>query len=443
MEPATGSSSNPLSSGSTLKPHLLHAYTGPIPRRKSLLENKLLLEVPGALVISGLENACLSTQRSLVRVLAERRIVLEGPTREPNHKEEDEDEYDRKHHADDYDGTWNLPDGFILIFVCPLNEKDRPAIHKSLLDKFAMSTDIFVPQSIRHALSSLPFSPTHAQSHPHFFSHSNPSSPSPMHPISLPQTPPISTNPLPFSQNNKAPDPNDAIIPASFLDTLRETSRHAHISPTLSLLLSDLFSATRHTSQLDATLLTATAMKDAQDLVRAERVLGTDLTGTELVRPTAKFYDDISEELSELNGFKAGGHQSRTSDDFSEYVTVNRGDISSVSRSTTTSTSSTNTSRVPVVLDVSEVDVARIMPRVITHRVKLRDGPEDEVLASAVFGATFGSGSGFDQDSESNWTTCPPDSDERQKGWNEWKSPWPVRKTITVKEILVDILGEV
>ena len=186
-------------------------------------------------------------------------------------------------------------------------------------------------------------------------------------------------------------------------------------------------------------------MKDAQDLVRAERVLGTDLTGTELVRPTAKFYDDISEELSELNGIKAG--LSRTSDDFSEYVTVN---ISSASRSTTTSTSST--SRAPVVLDVSEVDVARIMPRVITHRVKLRDGPEDEVLASAVFGATFGSGSGFDQDgpmddSESNWTTCPPDSDERQEGpwsgWNEGKNPWLVRKTTTVKEILVDILGEV
>jgi len=189
-------------------------------------------------------------------------------------------------------------------------------------------------------------------------------------------------------------------------------------------------------------------MKDARDLVRAERVLGTDLTGTELVRPTAKFYDDISEELSELNGLKAG--QSRTSDDFSEYVTVNRGDTSSASRSTTTSTPST--SRGPVVLDVSEVDVARIMPRVITHRVKLRDGPEDEVLASAVFGATFGSGSGFDQDgptgdSESNWTTCPPDSVERQEGpWsgrNEWKSPWQVRKTTTVKEILVEILGEV
>ncbi|EDR11977.1 uncharacterized protein LACBIDRAFT_314001 [Laccaria bicolor S238N-H82] len=451
MEPATGSSSNPLSSASTLKPHLLHAYTDPMPSRKSPLENKLLLEVPRALVISGLENASLSTQRSLVRVLAERRIVLEGPNRDTTHKEDDEDECDRKHHAEDYDGTWNLPDGFILIFVCPLNEKDRPAIHKSLLDKFAMSTDIFVPQSIRNALHSLPFSPTHTQSHPHFFSYSNPSSPSPMHPISLPQaqTPPIFTKPLPFSQNNKAPDklfPNDAIIPASFLDTLRETSRRAHISPMLSLFLSDLFSATRHTSQLDATLLTATAMKDAQDLVRAERVLGTDLTGTELVRPTAKFYDDISEELSELNGLKAG--QSRTSDDFSEYVTVN---ISSASRSTTTSTTS-SMSRAPVVLDVSEVDVARIMPRVITHRVKLRDGPEDEVLASAVFGATFGSGSGFDEDgpmgdSESMWTTCPPDSDERQEGrwsgWNEGKSPLPVRKTTTVKEILVDILGEV
>jgi hypothetical protein len=145
MEPATGSSSNPLSSAFTLKPHLLHAYTDPIPSRKSPLENKLLLEVPRALVISGLENASLSTQRSLVRVLAERRIVLEGLTRDPNHKEDDEDGYDRKHHVEDYDGTWNLPDGFILIFVCPLNEKDRPAIHKSLVSLYsAQRTCLFI-----------------------------------------------------------------------------------------------------------------------------------------------------------------------------------------------------------------------------------------------------------------------------------------------------------
>ncbi|KAF8971210.1 hypothetical protein BDZ97DRAFT_1788330 [Flammula alnicola] len=41
------------------------------------------------------------------------------------------------------------------------------------------------------------------------------------------------------------------------------------------------------------------------------------------------------------------------------------------------------------VLDVSEVHVARIVPRVVSHRVRLRDGPEDEVLSSALFGATF------------------------------------------------------
>ena len=37
------------------------------------------------------------------------------------------------------------------------------------------------------------------------------------------------------------------------------------------------------------------------------------------------------------------------------------------------------------VMDVSEEDVATILPRVISHRVRVRDGPEDELLGSLVF----------------------------------------------------------
>jgi hypothetical protein len=39
--------------------------------------------------------------------------------------------------------------------------------------------------------------------------------------------------------------------------------------------------------------------------------------------------------------------------------------------------------------DVSEADVARIMSRVVSHRVRMRDGWMDDVLAGAVWGATF------------------------------------------------------
>ncbi|KAK0462781.1 hypothetical protein IW261DRAFT_1527274, partial [Armillaria novae-zelandiae] len=31
------------------------------------------------------------------------------------------------------DGVWNIPDGFMLIYVCPLNPRERPAIHKNLV----------------------------------------------------------------------------------------------------------------------------------------------------------------------------------------------------------------------------------------------------------------------------------------------------------------------
>jgi hypothetical protein len=37
------------------------------------------------------------------------------------------------------------------------------------------------------------------------------------------------------------------------------------------------------------------------------------------------------------------------------------------------------------VLDISEADVARIIPRVLSHRLRVLDGPEDEALASAMF----------------------------------------------------------
>ena len=170
--------------------------------------------------------------------------------------------------------------------------------------------------------------------------------------MSLPQTftPPTFTKPLPLrsrssSHFNLPPLPED-ILPRSFLKALSDAHHRAHISHTLSLYLSDIFSATRHNSRLDATLLTAKASKDAEALIRASRVIGADLTGMELLRPVVRT-DDFweADDAGEDSGSQA--------------------------------------------LEVSEVDVARIAPRVISHRVRVRDGPEDEILSSALFGATF------------------------------------------------------
>jgi hypothetical protein len=37
---------------------------------------------------------------------------------------------------------------------------------------------------------------------------------------------------------------------------------------------------------------------------------------------------------------------------------------------------------------VSEVDVAKVVPRVVSHRLRVREGPEDEMMAGVMFMAT-------------------------------------------------------
>ena len=228
-----------------------------------------------------------------------------------------------------------------------------------------MSSNIFIAQDIRHDFRALPFTPSPRPFHPNFPSHSNPGTPSPTHPMSLPQsfTPPTFTKTLPLQSRSSSyfnlPSLPEDILPRSFLKALSDAYHKAHISHTLSLYLADIFSATRHNPRLDATLLTARASKDAEALIRASRVIGTDLTGMELLRPVVRADDFLDKMRS-------------PTDDTTSNVGEDSGSHQTVSA-----------------LDVSEVDVARIAPRVISHRVRVRDGPEDEILSSAMFGATF------------------------------------------------------
>jgi len=135
----------------------------------------------------------------------------------------------------------------------------------------------------------------------------------------------------------------------ALLNTLRAYCKRVYLSPGLSLYTSDLFSAARHHPELDGTLLGVRARTDANSLIAAARVLGI---GREITVPLV---DDAQEsEPSEAGSYGWFG----PADDSDACV-----------------------------LDVSEADVARIVPRVVSHRVRVRDGPEDEVLGSAVFGA--------------------------------------------------------
>jgi len=149
-----------------------------------------------------------------------------------------------------------------------------------------------------------------------------------------------------------------------------------HLASNLSLYTSDLFSAARHHPQLDGTLLSSLARRDADALIAAARVLGL---GGEVIVPLVE--DSVESETSD-GEWPWLGSEVR-------------------------------------VLDVSEADVARIVPRVVSHRLRVRDGPEDEVLWNAVFGAV-------------GW-------------WKGGEEPEPESERVrsTVKDILVQILSEV
>lgn len=107
-------------------------------------------ELPRALVVSGLENAGLTSQRSLAKVLMEKKIVLEGSgTTTENHFKTREGkpwghglDAGENNESDDeeYSGVWNLPEGFILIYVCSWNAKERPTIHKTLVSSVSNPT---------------------------------------------------------------------------------------------------------------------------------------------------------------------------------------------------------------------------------------------------------------------------------------------------------------
>lgn len=94
----------------------------------SHMGNKPLPQLPRALVISGLENATVSSQLALAQVLSEKRISFD--TRRDGRRHRD----GRGHpHLDEFQGTWNLPHGFIIVYVCPIDPRERPNIHKSLV----------------------------------------------------------------------------------------------------------------------------------------------------------------------------------------------------------------------------------------------------------------------------------------------------------------------
>jgi hypothetical protein len=300
-----------------------------------------------------------------------------------------------------------------------------------------MSTTILVHNNVRQAMRALPFSSGYPILHSHMPSHSHSNSPTPSlpHVSPLPQsrTPPLVTSSLPgshfhhrqgyrYPHSTAPPLVAKQLLPSEFLGSLQTTCRRTYITPVLSIYLADLFSAARHHPQLDGTFLTATAMQDAEDLARASRVLGMDPTGSELVRnpDNVKYSYTEDEYLDENDEQSTQSHYEDTNDEVgSGSATFNTAmdgidPDSEVQNDPDAGAQDRKIEHEP--LYISEADIARIVPRVITHRLRVRNGPQDEVLSSATFGATMDDG-------------CDDTSiyDTRS----------------TVKDILVGILGDV
>ncbi|KAJ7217740.1 hypothetical protein GGX14DRAFT_516982 [Mycena pura] len=403
----SGTAPRPLKSRSLL-PHTVSDPTPLRPRPDSLINSQ-----PRALVISGLENAALPSQRALTKVLAERRVILE-----------DED--------GGYDEVWNLPDGFMMVYVCPFDARERPPIDKTLVDKFAMSATVSPHHTIRALLSS-----------PSRNSASYRNSPA-LHPAPLPQgqvtptsSPPFIAQSIPLPHSHSLPVGHhhyihhpvlqQPIVPPSLLDHLRATYRRTHLSPLLDLYASDLFSAARHHSQLDGMWLTAKSKKDVIELARAGRVIGGDLTGIELVRDDAAYAARARDNVG--NGAKAEQDLDGESRDTTRQAAVtgdglmHRYPIEAVVEEVDGEAPALQDVKAqraqlqkPDVLELSEADIARIAPRVMTHRLRVRDGPHDEVLGSAMY---------------------PADSFHNENDVSEGD------ERVTIKQILVRILAEV
>lgn len=415
------------STASTFTPRspVLHSHTDPTPSRQRPKPG-----FPHALVVSGLEHAHVLDQRALAQALLDKRVVLEGRALQPssgltsgrpagarqgresfNNKSTPSDDTEGLDDAD-YNGVWNIPEGFITIYVCPWDTRERPNIHKTLLDRFAMSTTVMVRKSVRQAMRALQppsgYLPTTSMSQ-------TPLSGSPLHHHHGYRYAHIAAPPLVAKQ----------LLPPDFLHSLRARCRRTYIAPVLSIYLADLFSAARHHPQLDGTFLTVKVIEDAQDLVRAGRVLGMDPTGSELVRnPEYPFTEDeyLNENDEESSQSRFNDSTDDTGSGSVNIETATNGihpDFGVQDNPVSPGAGAKDHQVEPEPLYVSEADIARIVPRVITHRLRVRDGPQDEVLSSAICGATFGNCIDGGRDDA------------------------PRNMRSTVKDILVSILGDV
>ncbi|KAH9047918.1 hypothetical protein EDB84DRAFT_1459703 [Lactarius hengduanensis] len=319
--------------------------------------------LPTAVVVTGLEHASVPCHRALLRTLLENRVTFDGNPGSANY------------------ASWDLPEDFVLVWVCPFDPRERPSVHKSLLDKFSLSVPVALHPSTRQAYTA-------------YLASQSPGTRSP----SQPSTP--------------AQQPTAPILPRDLLPRLRSLSTPAHVNihASLRLYIADLIGAARHHHELDGTLLGARCVQDAEALVRAHRVLGAGDVGSALVERAAAL--PATSAAGSPGSLHASMHL--------QWAGIVPSARSLSSRSDASGAEADWLHVDPrEKWDVSEVDAAKVVPRVISHRLRVRDGPEDEMMAGVVYLATA--------------PRVPAGVESNEGVW----------RRRTVKEILVKLIGDV
>ncbi|KAG6375539.1 hypothetical protein JVT61DRAFT_3099 [Boletus reticuloceps] len=342
------------------------------------------LKLPSAVVVSGLEFASLPSQKAVLRTLAERKIIVS----------------DGGIFGHDQDGlTFELPHGFFIVYVCRSDPRDRPPIYKSLV-----CHEFFRRRRSTDSLGNAPISPPFISLYNTLVT---------AHLCSLRGFPDATFIDSLIWSVHASRDLGLSSDSSALLHRLKHLcATQAHIRPSLNIYLADLFSATRHYGPLDSMMLTARARQDAETLIRASRVLGTDHTGAELIKEHA-------ERSRETDGTSSTYPHSQPSVASTSSDALVDGFDGLEMREPFGGSSPPSTEQLK--LDVSEADIARIFPRAVSHRIRVRDSPFDEILSSAVCGAivrTLGN---------------EPHEKETLVQWERE----------TVKDILVHILSEV
>jgi hypothetical protein len=103
----------------TSVPNLDSSGNVAIHRRHTSHVNSDVVKIPSAIVVSGLEHASLPAQRAVLRTLAEKKLVVSD-----NHSEIEPEL------------QLNLPDDFIMVYVCRLDPYERPPIYNILVCTF-------------------------------------------------------------------------------------------------------------------------------------------------------------------------------------------------------------------------------------------------------------------------------------------------------------------